>query len=346
MPLRFDTPLCRLLDLDVPIVQAPVGSASTPALVAAVANAGGLGMLSVTWRTPEATRAAIREARRLTSRSFGVNLVLEWDPTERLAIALEEGVRAVSFFWGDPAPYVGRAKAAGALIFHTVASAEEARRAVAAGVDVVVAQGWEAGGHVWGKVATMALVPRVVDAVSPVPVIAAGGIADGRGLAAALALGAAGAWMGTRFLLSEEALAHPHYRQRLAAALETDTVYTTLFDGGWRDSPVRALRNATYAGWEDAGRPPPGRRPGEGETIARAEDGSDVLRYDSAAPLAGATGDVEAMVLYAGQGVGLARRVQPAAEIVREVAEEAVRALDGARGSVGDAATSVATARR
>ena len=346
MPLRFDTPLCRLLNLDVPIVQAPVGSASTPALVAAVSNAGGLGMLSITWRTPEATRAAIREARRLTNRSFGINLVLEWDPTERLAIALEEGVRVVSFFWGDPAPYVEQVKAAGALVFHTVASAEEARRAVAAGVDVVVAQGWEAGGHVWGEVATMALVPRVVDAVSPVPAVAAGGIADGRGLAAALALGASGAWMGTRFLLSEEARAHPRYRERLVAAAETDTVHTTLFDGGWRDSAMRALRNATYERWADAGRPPPGQRPGEGEIIARAEDGSDVLRYDSAAPLTGATGDVEAMVMYAGQGVGLARRLQPAAEIVREVAEEATRALEGARGSVRDAAMPADTAGR
>ena len=192
----------------------------------------------------------------------------------------------------------------------------------------------------------MAFVPRVVDAVSPVPTVAAGGIADGRGLAAVLALGASGAWMGTRFLLSEEALAHPRYRDRLIAAVETDAVYTTLFDGGWRDSPLRALRNATYAGWEDAGRPPPGRRPGEGEIIARAEDGSDVVRYASAAPLEGATGDIEAMVMYAGQGVGLVRRLQPATEIVREVAAEAARALDEARGSVRAVKMSADTAHR
>ena len=337
MPLRFDTPFCRLLGIDLPIAQAPIGGASTPALAAAVGNAGGLGTLSITWRSPEATRAAIRETRRLTDRPVAVNLVLDWDPTERLAIALAEGVRAVSFFWGDPAPWVERIHAAGALVLHAVANAEEARRAVAAGVDVVVAQGWEAGGHVWGEVATLALVPRVVDAVAPVPVLAAGGIVDGRGLAAALTLGAAGVWMGTRFLLSAETAAHPRYQDRLVAAAETDTVLTGLFDGGWPNAPLRTLRNATYDAWAAAGQPPPGDRPGEGEVVARNELGDDVLRYASSAPLAGATGDVDAMVLYAGQGVGLARCVQPAAEIVREVADAAVRGLDGAREESRDA---------
>ncbi|MDP9365967.1 MAG: nitronate monooxygenase, partial [Chloroflexota bacterium] len=141
------------------MVQAPVGGASTPGLAAAVSNAGGLGTLSLTWRSPETARALIRETRRLTDRPFAVNLVLEWDPTERLAIALAEGVRVVSFFWGDPAPFVPGVHDAGALVIHAVASAEEAQRAVAAGVDLVVAQGWEAGGHVWGEVATLALVP-------------------------------------------------------------------------------------------------------------------------------------------------------------------------------------------
>ena len=334
MPIRFDTPLCRLLGIDLPIVQAPIGGASTPTLAAAVGNAGGLGILSVTWRSPEATREAIRETRRLSERPFGVNVVLDWDPTERLAIALEEGVRVVSFFWGDPAPYVARIHAAGALALHTVASADEARRAVQAGVDVVVAQGWEAGGHVRGEVATMALVPIVVDAVSPVPVVAAGGIVDGRGLAAALALGAAGVWMGTRFLLSEEAAAHPRYRERLAAAATSDTVYGGLFDGGWPNAPMRTLRNATVDRWEAAGRPPAGQRPGEGEVIGRTEIGTDVVRYGSDAPVVGTTGDVEAMALYAGQGVGQLRDARPAADIVREVAADATAALDRARRSV------------
>jgi nitronate monooxygenase len=327
----FDTPFCRLLGLDRPIVQAPIGGLSTPALAAAVSNAGGLGMLSVTWRDPARLCGLLDETQRLTDRRFGVNLVLEWPPEERLAICLDAGVRIVSFFWGDPAPYVERVHAAGALVFHTVGSAAEARRAVAAGVDLVVAQGRDAGGHVWGQVGTLALVPRVVDAVAPVPVLAAGGIVDGRGLAAALTLGAAGAWMGTRFLLSEEAATHPLYRERVAAATETDAIYTTLFDDGWRDAPLRALRNSTVAAWEAAGQPAPGARPGEGEIVGQNELGEPVVRYSSSAPVGGATGEIEAMVMYAGQGVGLVDRIQPAAAIVHEVCDEALRVLDRAR---------------
>src|SRR5918995_1626651 len=216
MTLHFNTSFCRLVGIDLPIVQAPVGGITTPALAAAASEAGGLGMLSITWRDPSTLRALLRDTRAWTAKPFAVNLVLEWDPSERLAIALEEGVPIVSFFWGDPAPWVDQVHAAGGLVLQTVASAEEARRARDAGVDAVVAQGWEAGGHVWGEVSTLALVPRVVDAVASLPVVAAGGIADGRGLAAVLTLGAGAAWMGTRFLLAQEASVHPHYRQRVA----------------------------------------------------------------------------------------------------------------------------------
>src|SRR5690349_18502204 len=209
------TPLCDRLGIDVPIVQAPMGTLAVPALAAAVSNAGALGMLGVTWLPPDLVRAFIRETRRMTDRPFGVNLVLAWDQRERLDICLDEGARIVSLFWGDPKPYVDTIHAAGALLLQTVASAAEARRAVAAGADVVVAQGWEAGGHVWGEVATLPLVPCVVDAVRPAPVIAAGGIADGRGIAAALMLGAAAVWLGTRFLASEEVWVHPDYRERV-----------------------------------------------------------------------------------------------------------------------------------
>jgi nitronate monooxygenase len=140
---------------------------------------------------------------------------------------------------------------------------------VECGVDVVIAQGSEAGGHVRGKVATMPLIPAVVDAVGPVPVIAAGGIADGRGLAAAMALGASGAWIGTRFLASNEAVIHPHYRERIFRATENDTVYLEeLFDIGWPKAPHRVLRNSTVAAWEAAGRPVTGQRPGEGQVVA------------------------------------------------------------------------------
>src|SRR5580704_2688471 len=192
--MMLRTQLADLLDIDLPIIQAPIGSASCPELAAAVSNAGGLGMLALSWHCLEAIHLAIRKTRTLTDRPFGVNLVLQWNQAERLETCLEEGAPVVSFSWGDPEPYLARTGRAKVKVMHTVASAAEARRVADLGVDIIVAQGWEAGGHVQGQVSTMALVPRVVDAVAPIPVVAAGGIADGRGLAAALALGAAGAW--------------------------------------------------------------------------------------------------------------------------------------------------------
>src|SRR5205823_9661641 len=173
-------------------------------------------------------------------------------------------------------------------------------------VDVVVAQGWEAGGHVRGLVATMPLVPAIVDAVRPTPVVAAGGIGDGRGLAAVLALGASGAWIGTRFLASHEAAIHPRYQELLLSATENDTVYLEeLFDVGWRRAPHRVLRNKTVDAWEAAGRPPAGSRPGEGEVIAKSQAAGDIVRYQSYTPGDDAEGDIEAVSLWAGQSVGL-----------------------------------------
>jgi NAD(P)H-dependent flavin oxidoreductase YrpB (nitropropane dioxygenase family) len=318
------TTLCERLGVELPIIQAPMGGAVGPALAAAVSNAGGLGML-VPWRADiETVRRQIRETRALTARPFGVNLNLEFPREERLAACLDEGVPVISFFWRDPSALVPRAKANGAVVLHTVGSAAAARQAMDCGVDVVVAQGWEAGGHVRGTVATMALVPAVVDAVAPVPVVAAGGVADGRGLAAALALGAAGAWIGTRFLLSEEAAIHPRYREHLQRANENDTVYLdNLFDGRWPDAPHRVLRNQTIATWEAAGRPPSGKRPGEGEVIGTSRSVGPILRYQSYTPGADADGDIDAMALWAGQSVGLVSKLKPAGEIVREIAAAA-----------------------
>jgi nitronate monooxygenase len=312
------TPVCELLGIEQPIVQAPIGTAAVPRLAAAVSDAGALGMLSLAWASDVAS--VIGQTAALTRRPFGANLVLAWDQHRRLDRALGAGLRIVSLTWGDPAPYVETIHDAGALVMHTVGSAEEARRAVGCGVDVIVAQGWEAGGHVWGTIATLPLVPAVVDAVAPVPVIAAGGIGDARGVAAVLALGAQAAWLGTRFLLAEEAPVHEDYRRRLVAAAETDAHwYADLYDVGWPDAPHRAIRNSTARTWEAAGRPPPGHRPGEGEEIARRAEGEPVVRYSSALPLQGTEGDIEALSLWAGQGVTFAKRVQPAAEIVGEL---------------------------
>jgi nitronate monooxygenase len=327
MPLH--TALCELLDIQFPILQAPIGGLSTPALVAAVSNAGGLGLLSVTWREPDALRKLLRETRSLTSRPFGVNLVLAFDIEDRLDICLDEGVRIVSFFWGDPARYISRVHTVGGLVLHTAGSASQARSAVDAGADIIVAQGMEAGGHVCSEVGTMALVPRTADAVPGTPVVAAGGIADGRGIAAALCLGAAGAMLGTRFVMSREANAHPDYQAAIAAASETGTAYLeNLFDRGWRNAPHRALKNSTYRTWMEAGKPNRGARPAEDEVIATLADGYKVPRYSSDAPTRQVSiGLAEAMALYAGQGVGLIDDVKPAGEIVSELAAEAEAVL-------------------
>jgi NAD(P)H-dependent flavin oxidoreductase YrpB (nitropropane dioxygenase family) len=333
------TALCERLGIELPIIQAPVGAAAGPALAAAVSNAGGLGMLALSRHGIDAVRQQIRETRALTDRPFGINLILAIEHEERLAACLEEGVTIVSSFWGDPAAFAAQARAGGATtVFHTVSSAAEARRAVACGLDVMVAQGWEAGGHVQGSVATLPLVPAVVDAVGPAtPVVAAGGIADGRGLAAVLCLGAAGAWIGTRFLASQEAVVHPRYRESLVAAEETDTVHTGLFDIGWPDAPHRVLRNGTVEAWEAAGRLPSGQRPGEGEVVATSRTRGPIKRYSSYTPGPDTEGDIDALSLWAGQGVGLLSRVQPAAEIVREIAEEARGALRRHSGASGQA---------
>jgi len=292
--------------------------AAIPGLAAAVSNAGALGMVTLTWS--DDAGAVVRETAALTGRPFGGNFILTSDHHRRLDHALEAGLRIVSFMWGDPSGYIKPVHDAGGLVLHTVGSAEEARRAVASGVDVVVAQGWEAGGHVWSTVATLPLVPAVVDAVAPVPVIAAGGIGDARGVAAVLALGAQAAWLGTRFLLAEEMPIHQDYRNRLIAAAETDPQwYPNLYDVGWPDAPHRVLRNSTANAWEAAGRPPDAQRPGAGEVIAHFASGDAIVRYEPAPPMVGTTGEIEALSMWAGQGVALARQPQSAADIVKEL---------------------------
>jgi nitronate monooxygenase len=310
------TALCELLGIEEPIVQAPM--VAVPALTAAVSNAGALGMLTLTWSDPAGD--VVRQTAALTDAAFGGNLVLTSDQHRRLDEALDAGLRIVSFFLGDPTGYVEQVHDANGIVLQTVGSAEEARRAVAGGVDVVVAQGWEAGGHVGGQIATLPLVPAVVDAVAPVPVIAAGGIGDARGVAAVLALGAQAAWLGTRFLLAQEMPVHEHYRDRLIGASETDAQwFADLYQVGWPDAPHRALRNSTSQAWEAAGRPPPGSRPGEGDVIAHFASGEAIVRYEPAPPMVGTTGDIEALSLWAGQSVALAKERRPASEIVAEL---------------------------
>ncbi len=322
------TSLCEKLGMEVPIMQAAIGGGITcPALAAAVSNAGGLGSLALTGRGKDGTREVLRATRRLTSRALVANLLLSYDIEAELEAILEHPPCVVSFFWGDIDGYVERIKSAGAMIMTTVGSVDEARRAADAGADIVIAQGWEAGGHVRGEVSTLALVPAVVDAIDPVPVVAAGGIADGRGLAAALCLGAQAAWIGTRFLAANEADVHPVYRGRILASVAADTFYSKLYDGTWPDAPGRVLRNSTIEAWEAAGKPASGQRPGEGERIARDADGYDILRYDARALTSSIEGEIEAGPLWAGQAVGLVQQADSAAAIIDEIMQDAREVL-------------------
>ena len=307
------------IGIEKPIFQAPIGSVASPALAAAVSEAGGVGHLACTWRSPEQLHELFGATRRLTQRPFGANFVLDFSIDDQLAVALDQGVPIISFFWGDGGRHLKRVKEAGAVAIQVVGSVGEAMRAADTGFDLIVAQGREAGGHVRGDLGTMALIPQVVDAVSPLPVLAAGGIADRRGVAAALALGALGVWVGTRFLASSEADIHPCYQGRVLTSGADDTLLSDVFDLGWSDAQHRTLKNATTKLWEEAGSPPAGRRPKEGEPVGARPDGSSIPRYHFGSPTRKVTGNVDAMALYAGAAVGLVHTCLPAAEIVREL---------------------------
>ncbi|SDQ59559.1 NAD(P)H-dependent flavin oxidoreductase [Natronobacterium texcoconense] len=332
--MSLQTRLCETIGIEAPIVQAPIGSATCPELAAAVSNAGGLGHLAVTWRDRAETERVIRETRERTDAPFAVNLVLDERTTvvetdAHLETVLSAGVDAVSFSFGDATDYVDRVHESDAIAMQTVGSADAARKAVDAGVDVVVTQGLEAGGHVQSEVTTTALVPRVADAVEDaVPIVAAGGIADGRGIAAALALGADGAWLGTRFVATEEANVHGVYRERLRESDETDTDLTSLFDKGWPGMPHRVLRNETLERWEQAGEPEPGDRPGETDRVATAESGDPIERYAEALATPDVDGDIDSMALFAGQSIGLTDDVRPAGELVAGLVEETCERID------------------
>jgi NAD(P)H-dependent flavin oxidoreductase YrpB (nitropropane dioxygenase family) len=326
--MKHKNTLCKKLGVRHPIIQAPIGSATCPELASAVSNAGGLGTIAASWTDPGELRQVIKATRELTDKPFGVNLVLEWPQIERLKVSLDQGVRIISTFWGDPGEIVEIAHKAGALVIHTVGSSSEAKQAVKSGVDIIVAQGWEAGGHVWGDVSLQALVPAVVDAVPDTPVVAAGGIADGRGIASAFALGASGVWIGTRFLASKEAAVQKIYKQKIIEAFESDTKYSRLFDIGWPNAPHRVLRNSTVERWEEAGSPAPGKRPLEGETVARDKDGNNILRYSDTIPTLDLEGDLEALALFAGQSTGLIHDVKPAGEIVKTLVTDTQRVID------------------
>lgn len=327
------TPICEMLGMEHPVFQASIGGITCPELAAAVSNAGGLGAIAFAGKGYEGTAEGIQRTNGMTNRGMVANLIIDpamSDVSEEFRAILDHPPKVVSLFWGDPAPYAGPIHEAGSLLMMTVGSAEEAKRAVDAGADIIVAQGLDAGGHVRGTTGTMSLIPAVVDAVGEVPVVAAGGIADGRGLAAALCLGAQAAWIGTRFLAAEEADINPYYLDRVLEAEASDTFHSALFDGGWPDAPGRVLRNRTVDEWEAAGRPGKAGRPGRDDVIARDGEGQPIHRYEARAMRRDMEGDIEAASLWAGQGVGLVRRRMPASEIVAEIIAEAEALLPSA----------------
>ena len=340
------TALCDLLAIEHPILCVGMGSGSGSELVAAVSNAGGLGVIGGgSSQAPEFTREQIERTRELTDRPFGVNIVIDdLGSAEHAALLRErfdaivgQGIPLVVLFAGDPRPYVESAHDAGTKVMIQVGSPEEARRAADAGVDFVIAQGREAGGHVVARASLFVNLPTIVDAVAPLPVLASGGIADGRGLAASLVLGAQGVSLGTRFLASDEAFARDDYKRRLLDARAEDTFYSeNLFDGRWPNVAHRTITGRTFAEWDDAGRPPRGSRPREDEPIGVLSTPwreVEILRYDSFMMTPWFEGDVELGPLWAGESVALVDEILPAGEIVRRIAAEADEVLAGVAGA-------------
>jgi nitronate monooxygenase len=340
----LQTPLCRDLGIEYPIFSVGFGVSAGPELVAAVSNAGGCGVVGGSGGAmqPDELRRRIRRVRELTDRPFGFNLIIasleDPDATEedlswvrdRIDVALEERVPVLVLFWGDPSSFVEEAHARGTKVLLQVGSVAEAQRAVAAGVDAVIAQGIEAGGHVRGTTSVWEFLPAVVEAVRPAPVLASGGIGDGAGIARALRLGAQGVSMGTRFVASEEAWIHPAYKERVIRSGADDTFYGELFDVGWPDAPQRALKAKTFSEWDAAGRPPTGQRPGEGTSIGTLHfpwSDEEWPRYSPGMLIPDFDGDPEYAPLWAGESCDAVNDLKPAGDIVRQLVRDAEDAL-------------------
>ena len=308
------TRICDLLGIEHPVVLGGMGTGTAYELVAAVSEAGGLGILGATNLSPEQQRAEVDAVRHRTNRPFGLNHLLCFLADDRYATSLEVRPKVISTAWAwsdqDLRSLFDRAHDAGALVMHMVSGVPEATRAVEAGADVIVAQGTEGGGHV-GWMGSMALVPMTVRAIAPVPVLAAGGVADGAGLVAALGLGADGVLLGTRFLATPEAPVPPGYKQAILDSDGHDTILTEIPDIGsgrvWPGAMSRVRRNRFIERW--AGREWELRqfRNEVGPQLAAARQRDDSEEY----------------ALQAGQTCGLINEIKPAGEIVREIVEQA-----------------------
>ena len=299
------TDICDLFGIEYPIIQGGMAHLATAELAAAVSNAGGLGIIGGGAPEPEWVREQIRLTKQKTDKPFGANIVLIAAKAEEIiSVILEEKVAVVTTGAGNPGPYIARFKEAGIMVMPVVASVALARRLQRAGVDAFVAEGMESGGET-GQITTMALVPQVVDAVK-VPVVAAGGFADGRGLVAALALGAQGIQMGTRFVCSEECIAHPNCKKAIIDASDRSTVLSGQSTG----YPLRALENKFTREFID--------KESSGITIEELfQLGVGKIRQGMI------DGDVEGGTLLAGQISGMIKEIKSVKAIIEEIATEA-----------------------
>lgn len=325
------TPLCDLLGCRYPILLAGMGGVSHWELAAAVANAGGFGMLGMVRESPALIAEEVTALRSATDRPFAVNVIPSATEPGLLArqidTCLDLGVGAFTFFWDVVPDAVARVKSAGCLVLHQVGTVEAARRAEAAGADVIIAQGVEAGGHVHGRVPVFELTGDILNAVS-VPVVASGGLTSGKDLVTALRLGAAGIQCGTAFLATEESFAHPYHKARVVAAGKDDTVLTDVFVLNWpKGAAVRVIANSITDALDGQFF---GHDPDSLPREAIAWDGDQPrLRFSTDSPLRTTTGDLEGMALYAGTGAGSIRSIVPAAMRLDAMVTEAERILAG-----------------
>ncbi len=306
------TKLTELLGIEYPIIQGGMAWVAEHKLAAAVSEAGGIGLIGAGGAPAVFVKEQIRKAKELTNKPFGVNLMLMNPEADEIAkVIVEEGVRVVTTGAGNPGKYMAMWKEAGIKVIPVVASTAMAKLMERAGADAVVAEGMESGGHI-GSLTTMALVPQVVDAVS-IPVIAAGGIGDGRGLAAALMLGAEGVQMGTRFVVAKESIVHPNYKEKLLKAKDIDSEVTGMSTG----HPVRSLRNKMTKEYL--------RLEKEGAGFEELEKlGLGALRR------AVMEGDVVNGTVMAGQIAGMVSKEQTCREMIEEIMAQAEELLKGA----------------
>jgi enoyl-[acyl-carrier protein] reductase II len=311
--------------LRVPLINAGMAFIATAPLAQAVCKAGGLGMLGISAMPPDVLQEAIRHIKAVDPACFGVDIIPRFSGVEHIEICVMEKVPIVVFFWDDvPDEWLSRLRAAGSHVWFQVGSVDEAKAALWRGAQALVVQGSEAGGHNRATAATFSLLPAVIDAVPSVPVIAAGGIADGRSVAAALALGADAVWVGTRLLASFEADAHPQYKHRVVAAGVEDTARHRIFGPEFPDASTRGLRNRIVREWEGRDDPPPYKIVPDSElpVIGQARfygQEFPMKRYCGFPPTSEFDGDFEEMSLLAGESVGQTKRLMSAASIVDEM---------------------------